>query len=178
MSHQNQKTTRVSQWPPQQPDKTQAPSTGSPPEKPPPSLIRDSAVHAMPSPLLNPSMLLMVSSDQESEASPSNKWSTVPSNKATSDATEVTHMPASTTSSPTVSPPGLTTHTPELPESARPRAVLSRSQATPTSPPTTAMLYKLPLSSNQSPSASMPKPGNSTRPVSSQSAALNSTTAS
>jgi hypothetical protein len=135
-------------------------------------------VHATPSPLLNQLMLLTEFSDQELETSLFNKWLIVPSNKETSDAMEVTHMHASTMSKPTVSPPGLLTHTLESPENAKSTEVHSKSPAIPMYPKTTAMTYKLPLLNNPLQFALMPKPGNSINQESSPTVEPNSTTAS
>jgi hypothetical protein len=73
----------------------------------------------MPSPLLNPLMLLMVFSDQASAIFLFNKWLTAHLNKVTWDAMEVTHMHVSITFKQTELQLGLHIHTLELLENAK-----------------------------------------------------------
>lgn len=87
-------------------------------------------------------------------------------------------MPASTMLLLMVLLLGLIIHTLVSPENARPKVVLSRLQATLISQLTIAVLYRLLLFNNQFLSVLMLRLGNSIKPVSSQTAELNLTTAS
>jgi hypothetical protein len=132
----------------------------------------------MPSPLLNLLMLQTVSLDQASAISQPNKWLIVPSNRATWDAMEVTPMHASTMLLPTVSPHGLLIPTLESLENARLTEEHSKLRATQMYQKITATICKLLLFNNPFQFALMLKLGNSINQVSSQTAALNLTTAS